>query len=205
MSRRWLPRKWATRRAMTNPEKMAGGPRRGITIHDEGATRPAVDRKKDITWLADYTNQRRISYHLDYNPDTGQWIQMIPFDCAARSMVGGDVDGRGNSANRAGTYNIQICLAGYNVSHGGPKPDWKKAKNLWVLAELIDRYGIPLKMRSQWGGKASRGKSAWMRGGIQGHCHGVHDTHTDPGDVDVREMVRQARKQQAARKRRAAA
>lgn len=189
---------------MANPEKMAGGKRRGLTVHDEGVSRSRRERRGDISWLADYVNEGRISYHLLYNPDTGQWIQMIPFDCAARSMVGGDVDGRGNSANRAGTYNIQIALAGYNASHGGPRPNWKKAKNLWVLAVLIDRYDIPLKMRSHWGSGASRGRTAWMQGGIQGHCHGVHDDHTDPGDVDVREMVRQARKQLAARKRRAA-
>lgn len=185
---------------MPGAEPMAGGDRRGITVHDEGQTRSAAQRRGDITWLADYTNARRISYHLDYNPDTGQWIQMIPFNYAARSMVGGDVDGRGNSANKAGRYNIQICLAGYNVSHGGPKPNWKKAKNLWVLAELIDRYRIPLRVRSQWGGKASRSRKAWMAGGIQGHVHGPNDTHTDCGDVDIPEMLRQARKQQRERR-----
>jgi hypothetical protein len=180
---------------------MAGGTRRGITIHDEGATRNASGRKGDVTWLAQYVNGRRISYHLLYNPDTGQWIQMIPFTHAARSMMGGDVDGRGNSANRAGTYNIQVCLAGYNASHGGPKPDWKKAKNLWVFAELVDHYKIPKKVRSEWGSKAGRSKKAWMVGGFQGHRHGPHDDHTDPGDIDVKGMMREARRQQKARKK----
>jgi hypothetical protein len=201
MSKPWLKKKWAKRRPMPGAEGMAGGSRKGITIHDEGATRNASQRKGDVTWLADYVNSERISYHLIYNPDTGQWIQMIPFDKAARSMMGGDVDGRGNSANRAGTYNIQVCLAGYNASHGGPKPDWKKAKNLWVFAELMDRYGIPAKVRSEWGSEAGRSKKAWMAGGIQGHRHGPHDDHTDPGVIDVKGMLAEARKQQAARKK----
>lgn len=186
---------------MSNPEKMSGGTRRGLTVHDEGATRSPSERKKDITWLADYVNQRRISYHLLYNPDTGQWIQMIPFDHAARSMKGGDVDGRGASANRAGRYNIQVCLAGYNVSHGGPKPNWKRAKNLWVFALLMERYDIPNKVRSKWGSNAGRGKSTWMKGGVQGHVHGPHDDHTDPGVIDVEEMLRQSRRQLKERRR----
>ena len=200
MARRWLSKRNAKRRPMPNPEKMAGGTRVGITMHDEGVTRSASERKKDITWLADYTNQKRISYHLDYNPDTGQWIQMIPFDCAARSMKGGDVDGRGNSANRAGRYNIQICLAGYNTSHGGPKPNWKKAKNLWVIALLIERYNIPHRVRSEWGSKAGRSKKSWMAGGVQGHVHGPHDDNTDPGDIDIDLMIREAKRQLKARR-----
>jgi len=200
MARRWLGKKAAKRRPMSNPERMAGGSRRGLTVHDEGQTRSAAERKKDITWLADYTNGKRISYHLLYNPDTGQWIQMIPFDCAARSMKGGDVDGRGHSANRAGTYNIQICLAGYNASHGGPKPNWKRAKNLWVIALLMERYEIPNRVRTRWGRNAGRAKSTWMKGGVQGHVHGPMDDHTDPGVIDVDEMLRESRRQLKARR-----
>jgi hypothetical protein len=200
MGRKWLSEKVAKRVKYHGAEPMGGGSRLGITVHDEGRTRSKRERRQDWTWLAQYVNQARKPYHLIYSPDTGQWIQMIPFDRAARSMMGGDVDGRGNSANKAGRYNIQICLAGYNASHGGPKPNWRKAKNLWVLALLMERFDIPMLVRSEWGSKAGRSRKSWMKGGVQGHVHGPNDDHTDPGSIDVAGMVREARRQLKAKR-----
>jgi hypothetical protein len=160
-----------------------------------------VDRgkcNKQHDWLADFVNGKRISYHLIYCPYCGYWSQMIPFDKAARSMLGGDVDGRGNSANRAG-LNIQVCVAGFGYK------DWTQTpmKNAWVFAELVDRYNIPIKTRSKWGSGAGRSKKAWMAGGIQGHCHGPWDDHTDgaTSEAAVKRLMKEARKQQAARKK----
>lgn len=196
MARKWLPRKWAKRVPMGHAEPWSG-PRRGLTLHTEG-----VDRGKtlgDVTWLAKYVNTVNggIAYHLIWQPWTGQWIQMVPFDRAARSMKGGAVDARGLSANRSG-LNIQVCVAGFGYD------DWTRTpmKNAWVFAELMDRYKIPQRTRAKWGRNAGRSRKAWSAGGIQGHCHGPHDDHVDgaTSEAAVKRLMREARRQQKARR-----
>ena len=91
-------------------------------------------------------------------------------------MKGGDVDGRGNSANKAGAVNIQVCIASYGP---GRRLTDSPMKNIEVWGRLADSRNIPHKVRKKWGPGSPRAKSKWMAGGIAGHCHGPHDDHVD--------------------------
>ena len=192
----WLPRRWAAKIPAPVVEPMARNhPRRGLTLHNEGVDLRA-DRRH-IYDLAHYVNDRRINYHLLWEPRTGQWVQLAPLNKAARSMVGGNVWG-GHSANKAGTINVQVCVVGFGDRAFTDLPQLRRA---WVLAEIMDRARIPWKARTTWGAGAGRGVDAWMRGGIQGHQHGALDDHVDPGAIDVERLMRVARRQQKRRAR----
>jgi len=183
-NRKWLGKK-IKKVKYPNPEPMAGGSRRGLTFHNEG-----VDRKCGGSgthwWLAKYVNNKRIPYHFIWCPHCGDIIQLIACDKAARSMKGGDVDGRGNSANKAGAVNIQVCVASY-----GKRPfTGSPMKNAAVFGRLADSWGIKHRLRSKWGPGVSRKKAIWAKGGIQGHCHGPHDDHVDPMAINPKKLSR---------------
>lgn len=188
----WAPRLWRVKRIpYQGHEPMLGGSsRRGLTIHNEGVDRPC---NRDHAWLAHFVNNKRIPYHALWCPHCGWWCQLIPFDRAARSMVGGSVQSNGASANRAGIVNVQICVVSYGYRDFTKSSPMKRA---WVLAEILDHYQIPSKPRDTWGAGARRSLEGWARGGVQGHQHGPHDDHTDPGSIDARKLIRVAREQQ---------
>ena len=106
---------------------------------------------------------------------------------------GGRYDG-GIGCNRSGTVNIQICVVGY----GHKSFTRGKRKNAWVLADLADSWDIPWKARKRWPG--SRSVKAWRKSGIHGHCHAPGNDHTDPGGIDIDKLMREARRQQKARR-----
>jgi hypothetical protein len=127
---------------------------------------------------------------------------MISFQNSARSMVGGGYNGsNGWSANKFGTRNIQVCVAGFGYK------DFTKTRlrNAWVLAEIMDAHSIPWHARKTWGSGASRKGELWNHGGIQGHQHGPNDDHTDPGEIDAKKLMRVMRVQQKHRRARLSA
>ena len=197
MPRKWLPKRWGVQRVTAQFwEPMTGNhPRRGLTLHNEGVDRDCTPGH--VHDLARYVVARSIQYHLVWCPVCGKWAQTTPLTAAARSQVGGSVY-RGASANKAGTLNVQVCVAGFGSRDFTAKSPMRGA---WLLAELLDRYRIPWRARATWGSGASRSVSAWMRGGVQGHQHGPCDDHTDPGRIDVARLFREARRQQNARRR----
>ena len=185
IKRGWLPRQWSERIRYSSPEPMGGGTRSGLTIHNEGVKRRC---NGDHDWLAEYVNQKRIPYHAIWCPVCGYWCQMVPFGKAARSMKGGNVDGKGNSANKAGRVNVQICIIG---DDGKTDISKKKLKNAWVIAEIIEKKKIKKYIRTGNG----RSKKKWMKGGVQGHKNGPDDDHTDPGALDLERLIRKAYRQ----------
>ncbi len=190
----WLPARWVTKIPAPVIEPMARNhPRRGLTLHSEGVDRDC--RKGHVVDLSHYVLERDIFYHFVWCPVCGRAAQLAPLHKAARSMVGGTV-WRGASANKAGTINVQVCVAGF-----GARPFTSgRLRRAWLLAEIMDRARIPWKARTTWGPGAGRGLEAWMRGGIQGHQHGPVDDHTDPGRIDVERLMRVARRQQRERR-----
>ena len=194
--RGWLPARWVTRIPAPIIEPMSRNhPRRGLTLHNEGVDR--VCRPGHVTDLAHYVAELRINYHFVWCPRCGKWAQLAPMNKASRAQVGGNV-WKGASANKAGTVNVSVCVAGF----GSRDFTAGEMRGAWVLAEIMDRARIPAKARKTWGSGASRAVSAWMRGGIQGHQHGPLDSHTDPGSIDVERLVRVARRQRRKRKAR---
>lgn len=181
-NRKWLGR--ATKVVAGGTEPMAGGSRRGLTFHDEGVNRKC-DGGAHVTNLARYVVSNRIWYHLVWCPLCGKMAQCCSPDRAARSMKGGAVDGGWASANKAGAVNIQVCVAGFGP---GRKFTDTKMKNIERIGKWADSWGVPHKVRSKWGPGSGRGRSTWMKGGVQGHCHGPHDDHTDPGPIDPKKL-----------------
>ncbi len=150
---------------------------RRITFHSEG-----VDRKCDggahVKNLAKYVVQQNIYYHFVYCPDCGYWAQIIPVEHAARAMKGGAVCSAGNSANRHGRLNIQICIAAYGTSAKKlpPPKEWKNTKK---FKKIVDAWDI--KPKSLDFSKQIRSKDKWCNDskGFAGHQHGPMDDHND--------------------------
>lgn len=198
----WLPTDWAVRIKYRTPEPMAGGERRGVTIHDEGRKRKC---NRDHDWLAEYVNETvGYPYHNNWCGWCGYWSQMISFKNAARSLKGGSIAANGASANKFGERNIQICLIGISNGHDyrGDKFTDGPMKNAWVLAEIMDAHGIPWRARKNWGPGSSRSQKTWKVSGVHGHQHSPapDEDHTDPGNLNVEKLFREARAQQRYRR-----
>ena len=161
-------------------------PNKKFTIHNEGVNRACDNTGQHVKWLAQYAVDQKIHYHFVYCPLCGHWAQCAPVDTAARAMKGGSVNSCGNSANRCGTLNIQVCLAGYGTQKLPPPKKWKNAKKFRKIAE---EWGIPAKSRNL--SKVNRSKDKWnnKKTGWHGHSNGPLDDHTDPTangwDVDA--------------------
>lgn len=193
----WLPKQWAKRHKYYGSETHDSCSRKGLTIHNEGVDGACTPGH--VYNLAAYVVMMRIPYHAIWCPRCGVWVQIISFNRAARSMVGGAVAPCGNSANKHG-QNIQVCIADYGYR------DFTKTqlKNAWVLAEILDAHNIPWRARKTWSADASRRNDLWNRGGIQGHQHGPNDDHTDPNSIDAHKLLSEAKRQQKARNKRLA-
>jgi len=167
----------STKVKASNPSKMPGcHPNKKITLHNEGVSRQC-DGGQHVINLAKYVRDKGIYYHGCYCPDCGQWAWIIPIDCAARSQVGGSVNSCGNSANRCGVINVQICFAGYGPDKKLPNPkNWKNAKKFKKIAE---GWGVPAKARNM--NKVNRSRDKWNDPSIGWHTHacGPNDDHTD--------------------------
>ena len=162
----------------SNPSKMPGchKKQKRITFHNEG-----VDRKCDggshVANLARYVRDKNIYYHFVYCPDCGHWAQIIPVDAAARSQVGGSVNSKcGNSANRHGKVNIQICFAGYgnknlpNPKNWKGKSKFKKIAKEWNIKPRAVNFNKVNRSYDQWNNKSI----GWFM-----HGSGPRDDHHD--------------------------
>lgn len=179
----WLPRDVASRVPTSVWGTMGRNTsRRAIILHNEGKDRTRKERQNDVTWLADFVVRARKPYHAIWNPTTGQWIQMIPFDRSAASLTA-DIIGDGFSGNRYGSTAIQICVAGFGYE---PFTDLKKLKGVNVLADIAQSWDVPFQGRAVWGPRAGREMVPWKASGFHGHCHapGRSENHTDPGPID---------------------
>ena len=197
----WLPEGWAKQIKYRSPEPMMGGSdRRGLTMHDEGVVRKC-DKRHD--WLPKYVNDAGIPYHACWCGTCGYWAQMISFKNAARSLKGGAIAPNGASANKFGERNIQVMLIGHanGKGPGGKKFTDGPMKNAWILAEIMNSHKIPYRARKNWGPDASRNLAAWKISGVHGHQHSPapYENHTDPGNLDVEKLFREARAQQRRR------
>lgn len=187
--KKWLPRSMADHRRYVGAEPMERTlDQRIIVLHNEGVDRPRHERLDDVTWLADFVNQAGIPYHCLWNPTTGQWIQMIPFHKAARSLKGGGMYG-GASVNKAGRAVIQVCVTGFGYR---PFTDLDTLKGVSVLAAIAKSWDVPLSFRTRWGPDANRNRNTWRHDGFHGHCHSpaVGENHLDPARIDYRKLKR---------------
>ena len=198
----WLPTDWARHIKYRNPEPMAGGDRQGLTMHDEGEKRKC---NRSHGWLAKYVNEEiGYPYHCLWCGQCGYWAQMISFKNAARSLKGGAIARNGASANKFGERNIQIRLVGISNGHDyqGKRFTDGPMKNAWVLAEIMDAHKIPWRARKNWGSDSSRSLKAWKVSGVHGHQHSPapDENHTDPGNLNVEKLFREAKAQQRRRR-----
>ena len=180
-NKKWLGSKKAVKRKSSRVSPMAHNRRvRKLVLHNEGADRNGAG---DPVWLAEYVRGKGIEYHAVINLETGKFVQLLPFDAAARSLLNAGLDG-GIGDNRSGDVCIQICVQGY-----GSKPFTAgRMRGAEVLGEICDAWGIPHKVRKKWGPGASRSTAEWNKSGIHGHCHAPGNDHTDPGPIDVKKL-----------------
>lgn len=172
---------------------MTGTHGRRIVLHTEG-----MDREKgDAEGIARYVNERCIPYHATWDPRTGEWCQMVPFDRPARALLNGGING-GVGCNITGEVVIQVCVVGFA---GG---DWSKfphrMKGAWVLDEIAESWGVP------WRGTVSdwehpnRDIARWYRSGFTCHAAAPGNDHTDGSGMAFKRLRRVAKRQNRVRR-----
>lgn len=191
--KRWLPDVKQVRARSFN--SMAGNTTsRKITLHDEGNA-PGIG---DAVELMRYVVDKGIEYHCTWNVRNGLWCQSTPFHMASKALENGGLDG-GIGANRSGTINIQICVAGFNGRDGQRFTD-VPLNGAWRLADIADAWGIPLEPLGDFQCPV-RSARLWKRDGVSGHLMAPRNSHGDPGRIDFDKLVRAARAQQKRRRK----
>jgi len=155
-------------------------PHRKLVLHNEGVDRNGDGNPMD---LARYVVAQGIEYHLIWNAQSGKFVQIVPFDKAAKSLLNGNIDG-GIGCNRSGTVCIQVCVQGY-----GHKPFTNgPMKGANRILDIAKSWDIPIK-KIGGGNPASfnspnRGVDQWHSNGFAGHSHAPHNNHSDPGQIN---------------------
>ena len=149
---------------------------RRVTFHNEGVSRQC--QPGHVESLARYVRDQRIWYTFLFCDRCPEIAQVCQTGRAARAMKGGSVCPAGNSANRHGKFNIQVCLAGRGSDKTKPFAEWPDEVKTF-LRKLHNKCEIPAKAMP-WD-KAVRSAEKWRNPakGYAFHSHGPTDDHTD--------------------------
>ncbi len=189
---KWLRKKVATRVKARRFKSMAkNNSSRKITLHDEGNA-PGIN---DAVGVMKYVIPIGGEYHCTWDTKRGKWCQSTPFNKASRALLDGPI-----GCDTDGTVNIQICVVGFNGRDGKKFTDGPM-KGAWVLAEIADSWGIPLEKALGDFKNPSRSISKWRGKGVSAHTMAPGNDHGDPGRIDFPKLVKEARRQQKARRR----
>lgn len=193
---RWLGKKTGVKIVPGNkPFKKMDGNNSSVKIilHDEGAE-PGMDNAVKVM---KYTIGKDSEYHCTWDSKRGKWCQSTPFHKASRALLDGDV-----GCDTAGTVCIQVCVVGFNGRDSKPFTSGPM-KGAWVLAEIADAWGVPLEKALGDFKKPTRSKVKWRGKGVGGHNMAPGNDHGDPGGIDFPKLVKEARRQQKVRRKRA--
>ena len=127
-----------------------------------------------INGVASWVKQQQSEYTVAWNPYTGQFVQFMPADVGARSVMNGYTI----PANRHGKICIQVCVIGRADNAPLSKSPMKGRRE---LMEWLDSWGIPrVNITSE-----SRSVSQWQKSGHTTHRSAPRpNDHTDPGPID---------------------
>ena len=142
-----------------------GGSERKVVWH----TTESDHTRGTINGVARYTTSKLISYHVLWNPWTGEFVQTYGANEAARSLK----NAPGLATNRHGDICIQISIVG----RGSDRP-LKKGKNLRgrrKLMEWLDGHKIPRDVITS----DSRSVSQFVKSGHTNHRSAPGNDHTD--------------------------
>lgn len=148
---------------------MVGGPPR-VTWHTTESSPGSMDGV--IAWLV----ARKSAAHLVWDPSTGEIVQLIRADRAARAL---EHPAGTPETNRAGAVNVQIEVIGHAAD---PFTQYLMLGHDVLLAWL-DELGVPRRWvdvdaRMSW--------AEWNAyAGHCGHRHVPGQTHTDPGAINA--------------------
>lgn len=132
-------------------------------------------RDSQAIWgVARYITREHKSYHVLWNPWTGQFIALYPADVPARSAA----NGGGMATNRHGRLAVQVSIVGRAADK--PLAGGSPLKGRRRLMQWFDQLGIP---RTQ---NAVRSVAAFKMSGHTTHAATPGNWHnrTDPGPVD---------------------
>ncbi len=150
---------------------------RRVTIHSEGVDRDCTPGH--VKNLAKYTiGSANLYYHFVFCDRCDEIAQIIKPGYSARSMKGGAVCSAGNSANRHGKFNIQICLAARGNKKTKPFDQWPPNVKAFLRALSEDKKIPPKALDFK---KQIRSKDKWCNTekGWAMHAHGPMDDHND--------------------------
>lgn len=122
-----------------------------------------------INSVARYTTSKLISYHVLWNPATGEFVQTYPADVAARSLM----NAPGLATNRHGQVCIQISIVGRGSER--PLKRGRVLKGRRKLLEWLDGHGIPRDVITS----DSRSVSQFTKSGHTNHRSAPGNDHTD--------------------------
>jgi hypothetical protein len=146
-----------------------GGSERKVVFH----TTESGHGKGAINGVANWTTSQGISYHVLWNPWTGEFIQTFPTTVAARSLK----NASGMATNRHGKVCIQVSIVGSASDRplGGGSPMKGRRK----LMQWLDGHGVPRKAIDN----RKRSQSSWRQSGYHTHASCPGNDHNDPGRV----------------------
>lgn len=134
---------------------------------------------------------KRAASHVVINPRSGDVVQLIPFDCAARSLA----HTLAPETNRANVIQVEI------VGHASESGHWsnREYRCLAALAVLIEhRVRIPRRVAADLSFAHPRklsGTGFVRAAGHLGHCHVPGNDHTDPGTGFKGSLIRKLMKE----------
>jgi hypothetical protein len=173
---------------------MVGGPPRATwhTTEDD-------PHQKSALQVAEYLRSVDYCSHIVWNPVSGDVVQMIPADRAARALRNED---GGVQTNRHGQVNIQVEVVGRAAQPFTDGPmvgrhavvEWLRSHGIpdvWPAGQPL-AYG-PDERRPGVNpaayGKANGTRDSWHAGGHFGHSQVPENHHGDPGRIDVHKLL----------------
>jgi len=160
-------------------EMNGGGNERKVVWHttESGNSESAIDG------VANYIVSKDISYHILYNPWTGQFRQMYAADVPARSV--GNAYNPYMANNRHGEICIQVSIVG--KASQKPLDGGSPMKNRRKLMQFLDQWEIPRKNISD---TKNHSRSQWVKSGHTTHGSAPDNwDRTDPGPVNWSKLL----------------
>ena len=149
---------------------------RRLTFHSEGVDRDCTPGH--VKNLANYVINQNIYYTFIFCDRCPEIVQIIKPGYSSRAMKGGSVCSAGNSANRHGKFNMQVCLAARGNKKTKKFKDWPPEVKAFFQKihkkKNLTKKSLDFK-------KQIRSKDKWcdVSRSYAMHAHGPWDDHND--------------------------
>lgn len=172
----WMPNVRRNRAWGAGDMGTGGGSERKVVWHTTESGHDAGA----IHWLDDYIKRNNSSYHLLWNPWTGQFCQLYAADVGARSLK--NASSPYLATNRHGNVCIQVSIVGKASER--PLAGGSPLKGRARLMDWLDAWDIPHRNLTTKG----RDRTEFKRSGHSAHKNAPGNDHYDPGAILFSEL-----------------